>query len=89
MPDAQLFRLRHTLSDLEEILAFLTEGVAPEGMKTLEKKQLAIRVVPFMLISGDLHNLGCDKVLHRCVLEHECLTIIEEAHRGSAGGYYA
>ncbi|KAH9317152.1 hypothetical protein KI387_018921, partial [Taxus chinensis] len=65
------------------------EGVALEGMKTLEKKQLAICATPYMLISGDLYKLGCDEVLRRCVLEHEHLTIMEEAHRGSVGGHYA
>lgn len=75
--------------DLEDISVFLKEGVAPEGMKALERKKPAIRATPYMLISGGLYKLGHDKVLRRCVLEHEFLTIIEEAHRGSAGGHYA
>ncbi|KAH9321799.1 hypothetical protein KI387_016438, partial [Taxus chinensis] len=55
--------LRHVPSDLEEIAVFLKEGVVPEGMKALEKKQLAIRAVPYMLISGDLYKLRHDEVL--------------------------
>ncbi|KAH9302479.1 hypothetical protein KI387_014062, partial [Taxus chinensis] len=63
--------------------------VALDGMKALEKKQLAICATPYMLISGDLYNLGRDEVLRKCVLEHERLAIMEEAHGGSAGGHYA
>ncbi|KAH9319465.1 hypothetical protein KI387_021234, partial [Taxus chinensis] len=55
-------------------------GVALEGMKALEKKQLAIRTTPFMLISGDLYKLGRDEVLHLCVLDNEFKDIMEEAH---------
>ncbi|KAH9317372.1 hypothetical protein KI387_019141, partial [Taxus chinensis] len=62
--------------------------VVPKGMKALKKKQLAIHATPYMLISGDLYKLGCDEVLRRCVLEHEHLTIMEEAHGGSSGGNY-
>ncbi|KAH9287910.1 hypothetical protein KI387_032027, partial [Taxus chinensis] len=64
------------------------EGVVPEGMKALEKKQLAIRVTPYMLINRDLYKLGRDEVLCKSVLEHERLAIMEEAHGGSAGGHY-
>ncbi|KAH9331324.1 hypothetical protein KI387_003432, partial [Taxus chinensis] len=59
-----------------------------EGMQSLEKKQLAIRAAPFMLISGDLYKLGRDEVLVHCVLEHECNDIMEESHGGIAGGHY-
>ncbi|KAH9287936.1 hypothetical protein KI387_032053, partial [Taxus chinensis] len=55
-------------------------GVAPEGMMALEKKQLAIHVTPFMLISGDMYKLGRDEVLRYCVLEHESKDIMDEAH---------
>ncbi|KAH9313951.1 hypothetical protein KI387_022578, partial [Taxus chinensis] len=43
MPDAQLYRLQRVPSELEDIVVFLRTGMAPEGMKALEKKQLAIR----------------------------------------------
>ncbi|KAH9291110.1 hypothetical protein KI387_044681, partial [Taxus chinensis] len=61
----------------------------PKGMKALEKKQLAIRVAPFMLISGDLYKLAQDDVFYWCVLEYENTDIMEEAHGGIAGGHYA
>ncbi|KAH9301911.1 hypothetical protein KI387_013494, partial [Taxus chinensis] len=49
---------------LEEIVEYLKEGVVVEGMKTLEKKKLAIPAAPYMLISGDLYKLERDEVLH-------------------------
>ncbi|KAH9322552.1 hypothetical protein KI387_017191, partial [Taxus chinensis] len=63
MLDSQLFRLRRVPSDLNDIAVFLKEGVAPHRLKALEKKQLAIHVMPYMLISGDLYKLGHDEVL--------------------------
>ncbi|KAH9329390.1 hypothetical protein KI387_001498, partial [Taxus chinensis] len=57
-------------------------SVAFEGMKALEKKQLAIHVTPYMLIGGDIYKLGHDEFLRQCVLEHELLSIMEEAHGG-------
>ncbi|KAH9299720.1 hypothetical protein KI387_031402, partial [Taxus chinensis] len=54
----------------------------------LGEEQVAIRVTPYMLISGDLYKLGHDEVLHRCVLEHERTGIMEEAHGGIVGGHY-
>ncbi|KAH9294724.1 hypothetical protein KI387_038312, partial [Taxus chinensis] len=38
MLDVQLFRLRCMPSELEDIVVFLKEGVAPEGIKALERK---------------------------------------------------
>lgn len=74
--------------ELEDIDVFLRMGMAQEGMRSLEKKQLAIHTAPFMLISGDLYKLGKDEVLRHCVLEHERKDIMEEAHGGIAGGHY-
>ncbi|KAH9308833.1 hypothetical protein KI387_036744, partial [Taxus chinensis] len=62
--------------------------VAPDRMNVLERKQLAICVTPYMLISGDLYKLRCDEIIHRCVLEHEYVEIMEEAHGGIVGGHY-
>lgn len=74
--------------ELEDITVFLKTGVAPEGMKALERKHLTILVTPYMLISGDMFKLGCDEVLCQCVLEHERVEIMDEVHGGIAGGHY-
>ncbi|KAH9296925.1 hypothetical protein KI387_028607, partial [Taxus chinensis] len=89
MPDAQLFRLQCAPFDLQDIVVFLKMGMALEGMKTLERKKLAIHVTPYMLISGDLYKLCRDEVLHQCMFKHERTAIMEEAHGGIAGGHYA
>ncbi|KAH9315077.1 hypothetical protein KI387_023704 [Taxus chinensis] len=88
MSDAKLFRLNHAPSNLEDVVVFLSTSVASEGMKALEKKQLAIRTMPYMLMSGDLYQLGQDEVLRQCVLEHERKAIMEEGHGGITGGNY-
>lgn len=49
-------------------------------MKSLEKKKLIIRAMPYMLISGDLYKLVRDEILRWCVLEHD---------GGIASGHYA
>jgi hypothetical protein len=41
------------------------------------------------LIAGNLYKLGVDKILIQCVLEHERLMILEEAHDEITGGHYA
>ncbi|KAH9324537.1 hypothetical protein KI387_004715, partial [Taxus chinensis] len=58
-------------------------------MKALERKQLAIRIVPYMLNIRDMYKMGYDEVLHHCVLEHERVTIMKEVHGGIVGGHYA
>jgi hypothetical protein len=41
------------------------------------------------LIAGHLYKMGTDRILRRCVLEHEIPRILAEAHEGRAGGHYA
>lgn len=86
MLDVQLFRLRCVPSDLEYIIVFLKISVALDEIKELERKQLAIHVAPYMLISGDLYKLVRDEFLCQCILEHDHVVIIEESHGGIVGG---
>ncbi|KAH9301711.1 hypothetical protein KI387_013294, partial [Taxus chinensis] len=87
--EAQLSRLQCTHPHLEDIDVFLRMGVASEGMKELERKELAIHATPYMLIGGELYKLGRDEVLCRCMLEHDHIAIMEEAHGGIVKGNYA
>ena len=48
-----------------------------------------VRASDFTLIAGQLYKMGPDEILRRCVLEHENLLILDEAHFGAAGGHYA
>lgn len=47
-----------------------------------------MKAAPYTLINGFLYRLGVDDILWRCVLDHEQVGIMEEAHAGSAGGHF-
>jgi hypothetical protein len=63
--------------------------MAPSDMTIAQKKQLVMKATDYQLIIGNLYNLGVDGILRHCVLEHEILMKLEEAHDGIAGGHYA
>ena len=71
LPDAHLFRIEVVPAELEEIAQFLESGQAPEDMSTKKKQILAMKAAPYSLINSFLSKMGLDKVLCRCVLEHE------------------
>ena len=71
LPDTHLFRIEAVPAELEEITQFIENGQAPEGMNTKNKQILAMKASPYTLINGFLYKMGLDKVLRRCVLEHE------------------
>jgi hypothetical protein len=50
---------------------------------------LIVRDGDYKLIVGNLYKMGADKILRRCVLEHERPRILAEAHEGIEGGHYA
>ena len=47
-----------------------------------------MKAAPYTLINGFLYRLGIDDILRRCVLDHEKVGIMDEAHSGSAGGHF-
>ena len=73
---------------MEEIAQFLENGQAPDGMSMKKKQILAMKAAPYSLINGFLYKIGLDKVLHRCVLEHELGDIMSEVHHGPTGGHF-
>ena len=73
----------------QDIVQFLSTGIAPSEMTTQQKKQLAVKGDDFTLIAGQLYKMGPDEILRRCVLEHEKPLILAEAHSGAARGHYA
>jgi len=48
-----------------------------------------LKAADYQLIAGRLYKLGPDEILRRCILNHEKASVLEEAHRGIAGGHYA
>jgi len=88
LPDAHLFRIEAIPHGLADIAQFLEAGRAPEEFSERQRKILAMKAAPYTLINGFLYRLGVDDVLRRCVLDHEKVGIMNEAHSGSAGGHF-
>lgn len=88
-PDAQLFVVRIADDHFADIIHFLTTGMALEGYKSQQKKELVVRTTDFSIIAGHLYKMGADEILRRYVPEFECDRILTEAHGGAAGGHYA
>jgi hypothetical protein len=88
LPDANLFRVKATPKELEEIANFLEEGKAPEDLLANKRNILALKETPFTLMNGYLYKLGIDNILQRCALEHEREDIINEAHAGPVEGHF-
>jgi hypothetical protein len=70
------------------IVEFISTSMAPYKMIIVQKKQLVVKAKDYQLIVGNLYKLGEYELLRHCVLEHERLIILEEAHNGIAEGYY-
>jgi hypothetical protein len=47
-----------------------------------------VRATNYQLIAGHLYKLGAENILRRCVMEHECPIILEEAREGIARVQY-
>ena len=88
-PNAQLFLLQIDDEYFADIIEFLSTRFAPKEFNTMEKKNLVVRAIDYELIIGHLYKLGVDKILRRCVLEHERHIILVEYHEGIVGGNYA
>jgi hypothetical protein len=88
-PDAQLFSVQVVDEYFFEIIEYLSTRTAPQELNTAQKKNLVVRVTDYQLIVGHLYKMGTDKILRRCVLEHEKPRILVEAHEGIVGGNYA
>lgn len=88
LSNAHLFRIEEIPQELVDIAQFLEEGRAPEELSERQKKILAMKAAPYILINRFLYRLGVDDILRRCVLDHEKVGIMEEAHSGPAGGHF-
>jgi hypothetical protein len=72
-----------------DIVQFLSTRIAPLDTTVAQKNKLAVKAADYKLIGGSLCKLGVDGILRRCVVEHEILIILVEAHDGIVGGNYA
>ena len=87
-PNAHLFRIEAFPQELADIAQFLEEGKAPEELSKRQKKILAMKATTYTLINRFLYRLGVDDILCQCVLDHEKVSIMEEAHSGPAGRHF-
>eukprot|EP00253_Pinus_taeda_P023757 PITA_23757 len=87
--DMQLFHVRVTNENFEDIIHFLSTGIVLEGYTTQQKKELVVRAASVSMIVGHLYKMGSDEVLCRYVPEYERHSILAEAHGGVVEGHYA
>jgi hypothetical protein len=83
-----LFSVQIANEYFSDIIEFFSTGFAPREFTTAQKKILVVRVAYYQLIVGHLYKLVADRILRRCVMEHERPFILAEAHEGIAGGHY-
>ena len=88
LPDAQLFAVHVTDGHFEDIIHFLTTGIAPKEYSVQQKKELVVRAAYFSVIAGHLYKMGNDEMFHRYVPEFERSRILVDSHGGTAGGHY-
>jgi len=89
LPDAQLFSVSMVDDYFFDMAEFLSSGMALAHYIVAQKKQLVVRASNYQLIACQLYKLGPDEILHRCIVNHEKASIMEEEHGGLAGGNYA
>jgi len=65
--DVQLFVVHVTDGHFEDIIHFLTIGIALEGYFVQQKKELVVCMADFSLIVGNLYKMGTDEILQRYV----------------------
>jgi hypothetical protein len=87
-PDAHLF-LVHVFDEyFSYIIEYLSTRNAPKDFSTMQKKHLVVKVEDYQLTAGHLYKMGTDRILRRCVLEHELPIILVESHEGIDGLQY-
>jgi hypothetical protein len=89
LPNEQLFVVKMVDDYFMNIMQFLSIGMAPSDMTTVQKKQLVVKATNYQLIAGNMYKLRADGILRQCVLAHERPMILTEAHEGIVGGHYA
>ena len=72
----------------KDIVHVLTTKYTQKGFHTTQNKKSVVRVVNFQFIAEQLYKMGLGEILHHCVLEHERLMVLNEAHVGFVGFHY-
>jgi hypothetical protein len=88
-PDAQLFLVQVDDEYFASIIQYLSTGTTPQELNTMQKKNIVVQALEYQLIAGQLYKMGVNSILRRCVLKHEIIRVLAEAHEGIEGGNYA
>jgi hypothetical protein len=78
--NANLFWIEAIPEYLEDIVVFFSIGTCPKMYFTTQMRHMVVRATYYQLIVEQLYKLGLDKVLRRCVLNHERQDILWECH---------
>lgn len=64
-PNAQLIMVHVVDDHFIDIIHFLTMGMAPKGYTSQQKKESVVRMTDFLVIAGNLYEMGADEILQR------------------------
>ena len=85
--DAQLFSIQPDW--IHPIIDYLQIGTFPPNMTKEARKHLAYRAIPFQLVQGKLYRQGKDSRLRQVISDTLAQMILQELHKGNAGGYFS
>ena len=85
--DAHLFSIQTDWT--QPIIDYLQTGTFPPSMTKEARKRLAYRAIPFQVIQGKLYRLGKDSRLRQVILDSQARMILQELHKGNAGGHFS
>ena len=84
--DVQLFSMQPDWT--HPIIDYLQTGTFPPSMTKEARKHLAYRALPFQVIQGKLYRQGKDKRLRQVITDSQARMILQELHKGNAGGHF-
>ena len=85
--DAQLFSIQPDWT--HPIIDYLQTGTFPPSMTKEACKRLAYRALLFQVIQGKLYRQGKDKRLRQVITDSQARMILQELHKGNAGGHFS
>ena len=68
---------------------YLSTRILPKDILKARKKAIETEAQSYALIGGQLYKRGPDENLRICAAENEYITILEQAHKGLAGGHFS
>ena len=85
--DAQLFSTEPDW--LHPIVDYLTTGTFRAHMTKEARKRIAHKAIPYQVLDGQLYRVGKNHQLRQVLTGSQPTTILQELHKGNAGGHYS